>query len=225
MKIRTDFVTNSSSSSFIVVFDKKPTSKEELLKMMFWDEDKQDIIPSIHFYEYWENTEHISETVFNDINHENKNIWKDIRETIECILYNKSYYKEERYFNKNRFGVGSFILGSYDQNNDNDIVDEFIKDTDIPDSPKMIFHQKTGLECWYNLKDEKEKYKKIFSECYSESKKECTRIARNIVKRIKRKYKDKFIWLFTYSDENQKGSVLEHGGIFRKLPHMTISNH
>ena len=35
MKIRTGFVSNSSSSSFIVAFSKKPTTKEDVLKEMF----------------------------------------------------------------------------------------------------------------------------------------------------------------------------------------------
>ena len=38
MKTRTGFVSNSSSSSFIVVFDKKPKSAKELQKAMFGTE-------------------------------------------------------------------------------------------------------------------------------------------------------------------------------------------
>lgn len=42
MKIRNGFVSNSSSSSFIVVFDKKPSSVEELQKLLFGDNDVYD---------------------------------------------------------------------------------------------------------------------------------------------------------------------------------------
>ena len=38
MKTRSGFVSNSSSSSFIVAFDKKPETVEELQRMLFGDE-------------------------------------------------------------------------------------------------------------------------------------------------------------------------------------------
>jgi hypothetical protein len=40
MKIRTGFVSNSSSSSFIVAFAKVPESQEELQQMLFGDDEK-----------------------------------------------------------------------------------------------------------------------------------------------------------------------------------------
>lgn len=39
MKIRNGFVSNSSSSSFIVSFDKKPSSAEELREILFGDKE------------------------------------------------------------------------------------------------------------------------------------------------------------------------------------------
>ena len=39
MKIRNGFVSNSSSSSFVVAFDKKPETVEELKKLLFGEEE------------------------------------------------------------------------------------------------------------------------------------------------------------------------------------------
>ncbi|MFA5313444.1 MAG: hypothetical protein WC375_09055, partial [Methanomassiliicoccales archaeon] len=40
MKTRNGFVSNSSSSSFVVVFPKKPTSRADVLKIMYPNEQK-----------------------------------------------------------------------------------------------------------------------------------------------------------------------------------------
>jgi len=41
MKIRSGFVSNSSSSSFVLAFDKKPESAKELHKLMFGEEERE----------------------------------------------------------------------------------------------------------------------------------------------------------------------------------------
>ena len=63
MKIRQGFVSNSSSSSFIVAFSEMPSSKEELQKMLFGDEQS--------YFGYFEDqpypTSMVAETVWNDM--------------------------------------------------------------------------------------------------------------------------------------------------------------
>lgn len=68
MKIRHGFVSNSSSSSFIVAIDHKPVDANDLMGMLFPNMSED----SLHEYDLWDRTEshtikEISEAVFNDL--------------------------------------------------------------------------------------------------------------------------------------------------------------
>ena len=63
MKIRQGFVSNSSSSSFIVVFDQKPQSTKELQKILYGD---QKTIVSYNDDTRFR-TDQLSKIVFDDI--------------------------------------------------------------------------------------------------------------------------------------------------------------
>lgn len=68
MKIRSGFVSNSSSSSFIVAFKKKPKTAEEMKKLLFGGDDR-------FTYRYFDTeeswtTQEIADIVFNDLNKE-----------------------------------------------------------------------------------------------------------------------------------------------------------
>jgi len=64
MKIRQGFVSNSSSSNFILAFDRKPGSAEELQKMMFGDVEKWG---DGDRYQISAPTEQIAEAVFEQL--------------------------------------------------------------------------------------------------------------------------------------------------------------
>jgi len=62
MKIRNGFVSNSSSSSFIVAFENLPANKKELSKMMFPNNEE-----FVEKYDHSMSTEDIVDVVWNDI--------------------------------------------------------------------------------------------------------------------------------------------------------------
>lgn len=86
MKIRNGFVSNSSSSSFVVAFSELPTSVEHLKKMMYGDlENDQDPYPEQHRQDSF-STLTIAKSVFNDIEDQKVNDKKNILEGFEGWL-------------------------------------------------------------------------------------------------------------------------------------------
>jgi len=101
MKIRKGFVSNSSSSSFIVAFPSVPKSEEELRIQMFNNEDEDKV------WAYGITVGRIVQEVFNDIKISGKKAtkkqifesiaygWFPERPEYPTIRYNEEGYKEE----------------------------------------------------------------------------------------------------------------------------------
>lgn len=91
MKIRNGFVSNSSSSSFVVAFPEMPTSVEHVREMMF---GKELNIRSAYGDEIY-TTHQIAETVYNDILNQKVNDKKNIIDGFNGWLEGSPEYNYE----------------------------------------------------------------------------------------------------------------------------------
>ena len=87
MKIRNGFVSNSSSSSFVVIFPKEPKNAEDVKKMLFKEEQ--------YYYDPWNEdkwtTEEVAETVWEDICNQNKNNFVRAKEILTGSISGANY--------------------------------------------------------------------------------------------------------------------------------------
>ena len=87
MKVRNGFVSNSSSSSFIVAFEAIPASKQILQKMLYSDKKR------VEMYDYTFSSEELADVVWNDFKESRKNpLIKD--RIVAELLYGGFEYNE-----------------------------------------------------------------------------------------------------------------------------------
>jgi len=198
MKIRNGFISNSSSSSFIVAFDKKPTHAYELMEILFPENKNNEQIGVNSPYEAFSiDPMSASTIIWNQLENQNPLNKSEILEKInsgwfdghpEYDIYNKPELKH--------------------------ISDQYTKETG-----KNIF-DKDADEKWVK------KYNDASNKIREEYIKEVKNAAKKLFDTKWEIFKNKKCFLFTFSDnDGEIFSTLEHGDTFRNVPNIRISYH
>jgi hypothetical protein len=146
MKIRMGFVTNSSSSSFIVAFDKVPNSWQEVLEMLF-DADKA----TVSEYGLSMDNKQVAQIVFEDISKQTPNNLEELKETFHGFDDGIENYKDYKELERKRW-----------DNSSQKEQDELYEKLETLYSEFEEIHFKKFLE--------KNKGKQLYSFSYSDSK-------------------------------------------------------
>jgi hypothetical protein len=255
MKIRSGFVSNSSSSSFIVAFPKKPKTEADVLNMMFKGNPDEVIMPS--WGDTGMTTKAIASQVFKDLK-DTKPTKKELREDFEGRYYVSNgtlYWQGEEYFASSKELVDKLIQLTNQHENDYKEFSQFERELickhGLGNYPKYAY--KGG--CDYTTKvpftdEEIKKYNDHHKalETLKKTNKEFLKKSKEYNAKM-RKYRkeshkvrvalaklDLAAWLkdvngsyvasFTYSDnDGTQGALMEHSDIFRNLKHIQFSHH
>lgn len=250
MKIRNGFVSNSSSSSFVVAFPKKPTSVLDVKEQLFgkgYDDNEPYIFP---FDEYifsggCVTIKDICEYVFEDIKNfelDEEDLLFIFKEKLSNKLFDASDPSSGRI--KNYTGLNSdaktysFMNGSVSTDLINAFMDREQANLDLIDlensfrRKELHDYSEENHDSFFVALDtfmkENEEYIELSKEArkkeklYEEKLIEC---AKEDLKFFKKDTAGYFIFTREYSDHKRIESTIEHGQIFRRLPSVSISLH
>jgi len=219
MKIRNGFVSNSSSSSFIVLLKHKPKDVKDLMNMLFPDfEPDYQITGEIEDVVKPITVEEVCARVFQDIIHKQKGRYNcySLQEAMGGYITEVDEESIVKLYDKSYAEANSIECNLWNELNRKCNP----KGTDL-DYGKLIILFKKEKELykkWHLAKKNDEKARK---EWEKERKKE----TKEFYNKFKAKYpKHKFECVLEYGDRHGE-YVLETGDIFRNVPHITISNH
>jgi hypothetical protein len=202
MKIRNGFVSNSSSSSFIVALNKKPESAQEVMSILDLPEYispyQDQVLPA----------ERVAGLVFDDIQSYEHNE-EDLAKLFSEVLY--SYCPSE-------YSRGNETMALKLLNEDAvELWETYVKES----------KDQRSAEKWVSLPEgeKKEKFRDEWHASNDRQDKMQNDLGAIAAKEFLRKNKDKFIFCVEYEDHSPEGTIMEHGEIFRNVTHFRISHH
>ena len=205
MKMRLGFVSNSSSSSFLVGLKSKPNSKGELRDLMFGDLDG-----SISYYDYEMPIDKVVDRVFDDLKDSQPLATNDIIEEIDSGYF-----------------PGYPEYGNRDRKESDKVAREFIELFDATKAMKgkkiqTIYCEDAKAHPRYE--EYMEKLRLILDREYKAQKQESLAAAKRYYNSIKHTFDGMEVYRLEYADDGGE-ALLEHGDIFERIPHVVISHH
>jgi hypothetical protein len=199
MKTRQGFVSNSSSSSFIVGFKKVPKTDWELRDLLYpADKDgKRKNVTTDYSDDGGLDTTTAATIVFKDLQDQKPLTQKQIGEEI-----NSGYFEGYPEINYSSDREADQIRRDYEKASGKDVYDK--------DADPAVF----------------KKYNEATKQHWATERAKVDAAAKEYWKRVKAQFKGLKCYRFSYSDND--GTVfatLEHGNTFDSLPHIKISHH
>jgi len=225
MKIRNGFVSNSSSSSFLVVWDKKPQSIKEVKEILFGNSKYH------YYYDYQETTDRLSEIIFDDTEEASIEQIKD-----EYTPY-YSYWGDKGTWYGKGFKIDNEDMVKYEilAENEHNLREQHRKFiSSFTSAERLEFERKIKLnkvlENTYVLTTREKEWESSeeFLNKIETLRDTMNNLENDMSEKSAQKYLDKhkgkFISYYEYADDGGQ-SILEHGEVFSNLEHTRFSHH
>jgi len=228
MKIRNGFVSNSSSSSFIVMWKKEPKSAQEIKDILFPNKETH------FFYDYSAPTIELAQTIFN----ETKRVTD--AEIKEYIRNQYSYYCWNNNDNGTWYSKGykaddnlckRYEIEYKEATEEEKVLKELEKEYSIKERDRILRKRKLERVLDESTFDE---YEKNYLELLDRLEKVqdilwrdngvMKELIEDSYNKFMNDFKDNFISYYEFSD-NDGQSILEHGDVFDNVEYLITSNH